>query len=346
MARILIPAAAAYLGWLLVQWQAQWFFPHHNLGIYEGELSDHQERTIYTNTQNFVVVCAWTGALLVAVCQRDRIAWVSILLLGVGGGVGFTLAALWCLGYSFAPDLIDWWKMWELHSGFNFGLLYAALLFCTIQGIDNDLLPRGDAPTTRSRLWSESAALALAVFLIVSFMGADEFPKSGIFLGLMFAVPLLLSIRSGKEAFDLGPILEKRKAIHLTYSIFLLLFILFWGVTSRAGVLLGLYEPSAVDQYAWPPSRVALFLPFGLVVVGYTLIRYYHILRGAPSALLANPDRSRVAIRLVDLMALIGLVGAISIWPSKIGAFYALFLFFALFAFNRMNHRFDQVDRV
>ena len=43
-------------------------------------------------------------------------------------------------------------------------------------------------------------------------------------------------------------------------------------------------------------------------------------------------------------MTLTGLVGAASIWPWKISVVYAFFVCLALFAFNRMNRRFDKVD--
>ncbi|MCA9414393.1 MAG: hypothetical protein KC944_24485 [Candidatus Omnitrophica bacterium] len=341
-ARLLIPAGVAYLGWLLVQWRPEWFFPHHELGIYEGELSRHQDRTVYTNTQNFVVVAWWLGALMVALFQRDRFAWMAMLLIGGGFGFGFTLAALWCLGYSYAPDLIDWWKMWELNSGFNLGLLYTLLLYWTIRQVDTE--PEPEESPTRSRLWFESIGMALGGFLLVYLMGAEFFAGTGFFLALMVAIPILLATRSGKQGFNPDLIMDRRKEVAFTYAIFLLLFMLFWGVTSRLGVVLGLYDPSAVNQYAWPPARIALFVPFGILVVGYTLVRYFKVLTSTDISS-NRTDPARAAILLVDLMTLIGIVGAISIWPAKIGACYAIFLFLALFAFNRINHRFNQIDQ-
>jgi hypothetical protein len=48
--------------------------------------------------------------------------------------------------------------------------------------------------------------------------------------------------------------------------------------------------------------------------------------------------------RTADLLTFIGIVGAVSIWPGKIGVLYAVFLFLAIFALNRLNHRFDEID--
>ncbi|WP_339910028.1 hypothetical protein, partial [Symmachiella dynata] len=54
---------------------------------------------------------------------------------------------------------------------------------------------------------------------------------------------------------------------------------------------------------------------------------------GRPSSAAAP----RISARLVDLMTFTGVVGAISIWPAKIGACYAIVLCLVLFAFNRLN---------
>jgi hypothetical protein len=43
-------------------------------------------------------------------------------------------------------------------------------------------------------------------------------------------------------------------------------------------------------------------------------------------------------------MTVIGVVGAATIWPSKIGVWYALFLCLAILAFNRLDRHFDSTD--
>jgi len=137
---------------------------------------------------------------------------------------------------------------------------------------------------------------------------------------------------------------DRRRAMSLTYSVFLLVFLMFHGGSSRAGVLLGLYQAEAVDQYAWPAARMALFAPVALIVVGAVVFRMWRILRPGRSPEGSNQTRSRLAVRMVDLMTGLGFIGALSIWPEKIGVLYALFIFLALFAFNRLNRRFDDFD--
>jgi hypothetical protein len=116
-----------------------------------------------------------------------------------------------------------------------------------------------------------------------------------------------------------------------------LLFILFHGGSSRAGVILGLYSADGVDQYAWPLARVLLFVPVAVVITAVAVWKTIQIFRSTTDPEQAERDASRWSVYMIDLMAVIGFVGALSIWPAKIGALYAFFLFLALCAFSRMD---------
>ena len=295
LVRILVPLGIGFLGWLLVRACPALFFPNHGLGLYAGELDRHLERTVYTNTQNFVVVAWWLGALLAAAVQRDRATLVAGALIGGGFGIGFMLAALWCLGYAYAPAYIDWWKMWELNAGFNLGLLYVLALWWATRQVDKAHGPDG--------------------------------------------VPLAPEPKTAPLN-----VLARRRSISLTLSAFFLVFVLFFGGTSRAGVLLGLYDPSAVDQYAWPVPRMVLFAPFAVVIIAATVHTIWRTVRLSRTPTWRGLDTARLPERMADLMTVIALVGAVTIWPAKIGAFYALFLCFAIFALNRLNQHFDALD--
>ena len=132
--RLIIPIAFGYLGYYLIQWRPQYFFPHYDTGIYNViPLDDNQDRTIFTNTQNFVVVMWFLGAFLVALAQRDKATLISCIVIGFGFGFGFALSAIWCMGYEYAPAYIDWWKMWELQAGFNLGFLYVVILYWALK---------------------------------------------------------------------------------------------------------------------------------------------------------------------------------------------------------------------
>ncbi|GMQ80338.1 MAG: hypothetical protein BMS9Abin04_314 [Planctomycetia bacterium] len=330
-------------GWL--------FFPEDSLGLGSGEFGKHLGRTVYTNAQNATVVAWWLGALLVAAIQRDRSTLAAGALLGGGFGFGFALAALWCLGYAWAPGLVDWWKMWELSAGFNLGLLYAVVLAWSVRQLDRTSGPNGLARATRNEAagsgyarWCETAALAVGVFLVVYVMGREEFPTVAILLGLFYAVALALATRATDRAGDPQSVTERRRSISVTYSAFLLLFIMAWGVSSQTGILLGLYDAKAVDQYAWPRARVLLFAPAGVLIAGTALRRTWRILRGHQAPARPQPEARRLGLHMVDLMTLTGVVGAASIWPAKIGVLYALFLALALFAFHRLDCRLDAID--
>jgi hypothetical protein len=48
---------------------------------------------------------------------------------------------------------------------------------------------------------------------------------------------------------------------------------------------------------------------------------------------------------VIDLLMGLGLIGAVTIWPAKIGVLYAALLCVAIFSINRLNRRLDEVDR-
>lgn len=296
LARLLVPLGVGFVGWLLVRACPSLFFPNYNLDLYVGELDRHLTRTVETNTQNFVVAAWWVGALLVAALQRDRATLTIGALIGGGFGIGFTLAALWCLGYSYAPDYIDWWKMWELNAGFNLGLLYAAALYWAMRRVDKVHHPNGDP------------------------LGGDT------------------------EAVLSPNLLERRRNISLLLALCLLLFIMFFGASYKVGVLLDFYKESDVDQYTWPLARVALFAPAAVLILGVTAYKIARIVWLSRTRTWRNFGIPRLPERMADLMTVIGAVGAATIWPSKIGALYALFLCLALFAFHRLNRYFDDTD--
>ena len=131
----------------------------------------------------------------------------------------------------------------------------------------------------------------------------------------------------------------------LAYSTFFLIFMLLHGVTSTLGVMLELYSHDAISQYDWPPDRVRLMIAGTVVLLVPTLVSMRTMLKHPRIATYPDPNASRLPARMVDLFTGIGIVGAVSIWPSKIGPLYAVLLCFALFAFNRINRKLDDIDR-
>jgi len=280
LARLFVPLIVAFLGWILVQTCPVLFFPNHDLGIYGEELGRHLQRTVSTNTTNAVTAFWWIGAMIVAGLQRDRRTLIAGGVISGGFFFAFPLSAAWCLGYEHAPQYIDWWKVWELSSGFFMGALYALMLF-----------------------W---------------WMKPKHRPEE----------PSPLPVR-----------VDKRRAVSITMCVSTLLLITFFGVTSRAGVVLGLYDDKAVDQYQWPLPRIILFAPLALAILGGMTARLWQILRHVGGTPLDQAREPALSHRVGDVMMLMGLVGAITIWPHKIGVLYAFFLLWAIFAFNRLRSR-------
>ncbi len=328
------------LGALLARYCPGLLFPNAELGLYAGELDRHSARTVYTNTQNFAALLWWGAAMIVAARQNDKTTLLCGAVIGGGFGFGFAMSAAWCHGYSHAPAWIDWWKMWELHAGFNLGALYALILFWATRRVDASHISSGNAtapaavePAPIPESW-KTLFLAFSGFALVFAAGVEYFFWTGLFLALFYVVSMSVILFFKPEYA-----VELRKRICLAYSAFLLVFMLLHGVTSRLGVVLELYAPTAVDQYAWPVQRIILFAPAATVVFFValkTMVRHY----SAPADNIT--PSSRLPERMIDLCAFIGLVGAATIWPDKVGVVYMLFLCIALFALSRINARFQR----
>jgi len=320
---------------------AQWlFFPEAQLCLFAGELGSHLGRTVYTQSQNAIVVGWWLGALLVAAVQRDRFTLVAGLVLGIGFGVLFPISAVWCLAYgseSYAT-LVDWWKMWELNSGFFLGPLYVGVLYWAMRQVDDGQYANSKDESPNFRLWCETLGKVFGLGLILYVTAREDFLVVGMLLAIFYGVAMFLAMLAAEGVVD------RLRAVSFVYAVFLLVFIMAWGVSTQAGILLGLYDASLTSQYAWPAWRVIIFTPVGLLITGAALLKMWHIRCNALVGLPAADDVPLVSARLIDLMAFLGVVGAVSIWPAKIVVFYVLFLGLGLFAFNRVNIWFARVD--
>lgn len=335
-----------WLGELLLKSNSSILFPNANLGIYDGELGDHLSRTVYTNTQNFAVVVWWVVALLIAALQRDKVTIVTGLIIGGGFGIGFMQSAVWALGYGIAPNYIDWWKIWELNSGFNLGVLYAITLFWAIRHFDKTQNSENKTSVKKENLrksnkWSETLFLASGGFVLLFFVGFEYFFWTVLALSLFYFIAMCFTTIGNSDSDIIS---EKRKNISLIYSAFFLVFLLFHGGSERFGIIFNLYELEEVAQYSWPANRILVFTPLAIIITGATILRMRKILGPNTQQNPGNFMTSKLPIRIIDLMTLIGFIGILSIWPTKISVFYAFFLVVAIYAFNRLERRFNKME--
>ena len=224
-------------------------------------------------------------------------------------------------------------------------MLYVIVLYWATRQVDQTHEPNGEPrPALKPEpapfaigVWAKSGFMALGGFALL-FAAGLEFTFwfyfwRALLLGLFFAILMFLATwRPARHVNDL------RKDLSLAFSVFLLLFIMIQGATSRTGVVLELYRPEDVGQYAWPQARIALFVPAVALLFGVTVIHMQRIFRRATAAEAPVTVPAHHAGRMIDLFAFIGVVGAVTIWPSEIGVLYAVFLGFALYAFTRLNH--------
>jgi hypothetical protein len=328
-----------WLGGHLVQIDPGILFPYSDSGIYSSGLDKHLSRTVYTNTQNFLAVVWWVGALLVAAWQRDRTTLITGLIIGGGFGLGLMQGAMWNLGRVSAPEFIDWWKMWELNAGFNLGLLYAITWYWTTRRAEKAELVGSkitEIKETGSKYpeWRDTMFLASGGFLLLFLVGFEYFFWTGLALSLFYFITMSLTTTGDLDSYQIS---ERRKNVSLVYSIFLLVFLLFHGGSNRLGIILELYQEDAVSQYAWPIERIALFAPVALIITGVAIFKMWQILRPEARQDQMNHIFSGKSLRIIDLMTVMGFIGVLSIWPYKIGVLYAINLCFAIWAFNRLN---------
>jgi dipeptide/tripeptide permease len=252
------------------------------------------------------------------------------------------VSAMWCLGYVYAPEYIDWWKMWEMSAGFSLGSLYALLMYWAIGRMNVAHSPNGkplSVPSIRTPRgeWRATVWWALSGALLIFAAGAEYFPLTAILLGLLYAAGLWRAAVGNGESDRAERIHDNRATVTLIFAVFLLLFILFRGASSRAGVFLGLYDAHAVGQYEWPGARVALFAPVAIVLLGAT-VRALWMATGRSMDTYRNGVSDSVrSIRMIDLLMTVGAVGALSIWPAKIGVLYAVALAVAVSALHRLD---------
>jgi hypothetical protein len=228
--------------------------------------------------------------------------------------------------------------MWELNSGFLLGPLYVVVLYWAIRQVDENRTASRLEALPKDRQWCETISMACGLFLMIYVTAREEFLLVGILLGLFYGIAMLLATLA-KDA-----VADRLRAVSFVYSLFLLVFIMAWGMSTQAGILLGLYDARATDQYAWPTGRVVIFAPVGILITGAAMLKMGQVRNNPRVGLPPVSAVPLVNARLVDLMTFMGVVGAVSIWPAKIGVFYAVFLGIGLFCFNRLNLRFDRAD--
>ncbi|MHA1679664.1 MAG: hypothetical protein ACTSUE_01565, partial [Promethearchaeota archaeon] len=140
--RIFLPVGFVALGYMLVQAFPIIFFPHYE--VYTNPGCHGCERTIFTNTTNFMVSMWWVGALVVAIIQKDRRTLTCGLILGIGYGFAQAIGGALMNGYEFAPGFIDWWKAWELTTGMIGGISYSIALYWIQRDVNKIYLPSGN----------------------------------------------------------------------------------------------------------------------------------------------------------------------------------------------------------
>ena len=295
--RLSIPFVFVGTGWVLIKQFPALIYPHYSPGLYAPEYCSHCERTMYTNSQNFLVFLWWLGAIVTAIIQKDKHTLLTGLVLGIGFGISFAVSAAWCLGYDYAPKYIDWWKMWEMFSGLFLGTLYAITWYRVNKDIDKRHDPKGNP------------------------------------------------IQTSVKIIELTPVRELIRNFSLLAAVTTLLMMLIHGASYSIGGFLGLYDVNIVtDQYAWPPERITVFIPFAIFILAYALYKIRQFIRQFMTGDVKTSRVINLHEKVSGLILVIGAVGAVTIWPQKIGVIYAVWLCFAIWSINRINIHYNRIN--
>jgi hypothetical protein len=296
--RIILPFVFVGLGWLIIKHFPSLIFPNYSPELYAPENCSACERTIYTNSQNFLVLMWWLGAITTAVFQKDKNTLTAGLVLGIGFGISFAISATWCLGYDFAPKYIDWWKMWEMSAGFLLGMLYAITWYWANKDINSAHDPEGNP------------------------------------------------IQSSAKIFELTPSRELTRKIILLISVNFLLFMSIHGASYNIGGFLGLYDIKIVDQYDWPLERKIIFVPVAIIIISFVLFKIGKYVKEYKTEEMRNFNVINLHEKVTNLIIVMAVVGAVTIWPAKIGVIYAVFLWIAIWGINRLNAYYNKISEV
>jgi hypothetical protein len=230
------------------------------------------------------------------------------------------VAGLFSLGYSYDSNYIDWWKLYEMTSGFIAGALYAIGAYWVQNEVD-----KAFPIENISKKSANSAQNATnAVIGVVSTLETPSETQTKLLPNL---------IRPPQK-------IELMKNLSLMFSIFFLLAIVCYGASYRAGIFLGLYS-KLDDQYSFPIPRIILFVPIAscfLLILFYQM-RSHWIQARTPTYSRFQYPRSHSL--LLSLLLFLNFIGILTIWTttgedsanSKIGIFYSLFIWMTIMNF-------------
>jgi len=295
--RIFIPFIFVGIGILIIIGFPFLIFPNYSPELYTKSNCPDCSRTISTNITNFLVLMWWLGSLIVDIFEKNNDTLVCGAVMGVSFGIVFWISAIWTLGFVWAPGYIDWRKIWELTIGMGGGILIALMLFSAQKNVDSRYNPNGEP--------------------IISHLPAKNNIKN--------------KNKQNKRAWLL-PNQNLRRQFLLIFSLYLLLFITFYGLTYKLGIFIGLYEQELVEQYGVPIKRMILVIPAVILFIGFLLSRYIQLYKIAKNQGTYDFYVSNVFLKTIHIVCFITLAGVISLWSSKIVVFYIVCLWLSLYA--------------
>jgi hypothetical protein len=140
--RLLFPVGFVLLGYIMTLLFPRLFFPWY------GKYGDGEclgcDRTLSTNTSNFMVLMGYIGSLVCALVEKDKNTLACGLIIGIGFGFAQMIGILWVIGYTHALGFADWWKVWELTTGLIWGVSNVFALHWVQEDVDKNHTAEGE----------------------------------------------------------------------------------------------------------------------------------------------------------------------------------------------------------
>ena len=118
------------------------------------------------------------------------------------------------------------------------------------------------------------------------------------------------------------------------------------GASYNIGGFLGFYDIKIVNQYDWPLERKMIFVPIAIIIIGFALNKIWQYEKEFKAGNKNSFCVSNLHEKVTNLILVMAVVGAVTIWPLKIGVLYAIFVCISIWAINQLNIHYNKMMEV
>ncbi len=310
--RIGIPALCGVLGFFIIKYNPQLFFPAYSEDLYllsECSSSEYCGRTMSTLPSLGVLIGVTIGF---AIAEGILKNWEGLKVIGImalGFGVAFPLGSLWFFGD--LENFHSWWKLWEesigLIGGISIGFVFLRFLK-VVENRNNREKIAENGTINRKNANKDS----------------NDSNNSGISKTKSESDQIMTMDKNQEQK------IEWRKHVFFVLGLFLLYLYVLIGASSQLMEHFSFYTIQIEGEYEFAPEILTFFLIFGLTgIYGMirNLIRAKKRLKEGQSLF---PIKNPIA-QFTKLSLFIAFCGIVAIFPAYMTLYYVVFLVLLLY---------------